>query len=382
MLPPFAIGAAMRRAGIFAPAIIVIIVMAVGQARPDHLVDRIGDGAELGFAFRRAATASMRSTASQAVSATASMKATSSADQRRGAAVLIDITATHCPPRSSGTPTPAPASCASPGASRAMSWKHRGAAGPIGAGIVPQRVDRQRAFQRRQRAAVPHRAEAHVVHPVPDRNPPGRALSCSPSAAAVKRITASGRIQRTLLIGERAEERLRLVRLAQLLGGVARGFLGQLALGDIEGDPGKRNGLPSSTKVARPCALTQRPCRPAWISRYSALNGCARQRCGRCSLRRPGAIVGMHVDEECAIGVPLPARRVVDAVEAQEASVRRTHVAGGARPIPRCRRRAGVERELQALLAPAAALFRRGSLTSLTTTKMSVVFPWASLTGW
>ena len=41
------------------------------------------------------------------------------------------------------------------------------------------------------------------------------------------------------MIGQRAEKRLGFVRLAQFLCGVARGFLGQLALGDVEGDAGE-----------------------------------------------------------------------------------------------------------------------------------------------
>ncbi len=50
VVPPFAIGRSVRRAGIFVPAVVVIIVIAVGPGRPDHLFDRIDDPAELCFA--------------------------------------------------------------------------------------------------------------------------------------------------------------------------------------------------------------------------------------------------------------------------------------------------------------------------------------------
>ena len=56
--PPFAIGRARRRAGIFIPARIIIVMIAVGQRRPDHLRHGVGQrvehavaGGERGRAF-------------------------------------------------------------------------------------------------------------------------------------------------------------------------------------------------------------------------------------------------------------------------------------------------------------------------------------------
>ncbi len=262
-LPRVAIGRAIGNPGKLVPTVVVIIVEPIGQRRPDHRVDRIGDGAELGFAL---AQRDDRGGTLDRVPGRLGHRL----DQR-------DLFRTPCPRlRLIGVEAADPRATAhqrhadrSGGITRQI--------GPCEARIIGRviadqrqplpidgvgRVHREtlRPFERAQLAVRDARAELDGVQigdaieadPI-DAQPLGNGARAEPHDRL-------GRIQRTLAPGKVEQKGLILRRGLQVGGGPARGLLRLAPFGDLENDAGKAHR--ATFGIVAAAALCGHPAHP------------------------------------------------------------------------------------------------------------------------